>query len=203
MAKKWKGKWKDTKKPTARKPAPKSKKPAAKAKKKAPARAAPRPPFTDSDLTDKDGVKIREFAAYYAENPNNEQEPLECYALPPGCRTLTGFIRIRCDNLDDYPTQVKADTLWPRYVNIPVGTEVEVRGLLRRRCHYKVIDSSEENETFTVGLPGRPRSEDEVVGMHDVRRRPRKTTARGPGRARPCRRRARRRGRPWRTTRAP
>ena len=76
MAKKWKGKWKDTKKPTARKPAPKSKKPAAKAKKKAPARAAPRPPFTDSDLTDKDGVKIREFAAYYAENPNNEQEPL-------------------------------------------------------------------------------------------------------------------------------
>jgi hypothetical protein len=76
MAKKWKGKWKDTKKPTARKPAPKSKKPAAKAKKK-PAAKARRQPFTDSDLKDKDGVKIREFGAYYAENPEDEQAPFE------------------------------------------------------------------------------------------------------------------------------
>ena len=78
MAKKWKGKWKDTKKPTARKPAPKSKKPAAKAKKKKAEQAPRREPFTDSDLTDKDGVKIREFAAYYAENPEDEDGPFEC-----------------------------------------------------------------------------------------------------------------------------
>jgi len=82
MAKKWKGKWKDKKKPTAKKPAPKSKKPAAKAKKKR-AQHAPRTPFTDSDLTDKDGVKIRDFAAYYAENPKHEDEPFKVYALPP------------------------------------------------------------------------------------------------------------------------
>ena len=89
MAKKGKGWRKDTKKPTARKPAPKSKKPAAKAKKKAPARAAPRPPFTDSDLKDKDGVKIREFAAYYAENPEDEQAPFEVYALGPSTRSAS------------------------------------------------------------------------------------------------------------------
>ena len=80
MAKKGKGWRKDTKKPTARKPAPKSKKPAAKAKKKC-AQHAPRTPFTDSDLTDKDGVKIRDFAAYYAENPKHEDEPFRGAAL--------------------------------------------------------------------------------------------------------------------------
>ena len=66
MAKKGKGRRKDTKKPAARKPG--AKKPAAKAKKKAPARAAPRPPFTDSDLKDKYGDKITDFAAYYCDN---------------------------------------------------------------------------------------------------------------------------------------
>ena len=73
---------------------------------------------------------------------------------------------------------MKADTLWPRYVELAVGTAVEVRGFPvgPRGANYEVIEASEENETFTVGLPGRPRSEAEVVGMHDVRRLPRKTT---------------------------
>jgi len=89
MVKKWKGKWKDTKKPKARKPAAKTKKPAAKAKKKPKKPATGGPRFTDSDLTDKDGVKIREFAAYYAENREDEQEPFEVYALPLP-RTVNG-----------------------------------------------------------------------------------------------------------------
>ena len=60
-------------------------------------------------------------------------------------------------------------------MELPVGTEVEVRGFPvgPRGAKWRVVDADSEGETFTVNKPGAKAEEAETVGMHDVRRVPR------------------------------
>ena len=116
------------------------------------------------------------FNAYYAENlDDGGQTYHDVIALPEGCNTPDGFIRIRYDEKDGKTVHFDPARLTPRFVELDEGTPVDVDGypVGAKGKKWEVVESRPDEEVYIVNKPGAPDSEGMEIDYKKVQRRPR------------------------------
>ena len=118
------------------------------------------------------------FNPYYAENlDDGGQTYHDVIALPEGCRTPDGFIRIRYDEKDGEVVHFDPARLTPRFVELTEGTPVDVCGYEVRNAKsgfWEIVESDPEEQVYLVNKAGATDNSQEMsMDFKKVRQRPR------------------------------
>jgi len=98
----------------------------------------------------------------------------EVTALPEGCNTPDGYIRVRFEE-DGSVSHYDPALLTPRFVHLDEETPVDVSGypVKGKSKFWEIVESRPDEEVYIVNKPGAPDSEKMAIDFKKVRQRPR------------------------------
>ena len=114
------------------------------------------------------------FNAYDAADLKDSAEYWEVTALPEGCSTPDGYIRVRFE--DGSVSHYDPGLLTPRFVHLDEGTLVDVRGydVRYRAPKWEIVESRPDDQVYVVNKVGATDdSEEMAIDFKSVRQRPR------------------------------
>ena len=114
------------------------------------------------------------FNPYNAVDIKDSAEYWEVTALPEGCNTPDGYIRVRFEE-DGSVSHYDPALLTPRFVHLDEETPVDVSGypVKGKSKFWEIVESRPDEEVYIVNKPGAPDSEKMAIDFKKVRQRPR------------------------------